>query len=353
MRRLLLACLLMTQSPLPVWARSSDTGSTDHPNPVSTDLNLPEPSYVLPVMSVHQEKSDLVVNLSQAGNTLILEQEGKELARRLNPGAVERFSLPAPTQSGQALKYTFRLLTAKGKEIARQTVNVPVPAMDLQLHVSANQVFGTHLKPVMVSSGPGTLHLLLDGQSIHSQTIDQKGTFVMPSLPLAPGRHRLQAQLQAGKRLIDSPPVQIFSFGIEPLDHDWLLADKYNFTLYWIRQGVLYRIYPVATGRPGLPTQPGFWLIGGKDVWFPESDWGSFRLRIYRENQYLTHWSGYAVHGTNKPNSIGTEASHGCLRMFNKDVTELYQGVQVGIPLQIEEKLPVYIDAITPAATAP
>ncbi|PKL76205.1 MAG: hypothetical protein CVV27_11485 [Candidatus Melainabacteria bacterium HGW-Melainabacteria-1] len=183
---------------------------------------------------------------------------------------------------------------------------------------------------------------------IHSQTADRAGAQVLPPLPLAPGRHTLQVQLHQGKSLTSSAPVQIFSFGIEPLDHSYLLADKYNFTLYWIRKGVLHRIYPVATGRPSLPTQPGFWLVGAKDTFSPQSDWGSFRLRIYRENQYTHHWSGYAVHGTNRPNSIGTEASHGCLRMFNKDISELNAGVAVGTPLLIEEKLKVYFESIAP-----
>lgn len=43
----------------------------------------------------------------------------------------------------------------------------------------------------------------------------------------------------------------------------------------------------------------------------------------------------YAIHGTNKPGSIGRAASHGCLRMLNKDIEELYTMVEVGTPVFI------------------
>ena len=44
---------------------------------------------------------------------------------------------------------------------------------------------------------------------------------------------------------------------------------------------------------------------------------------------------GFAIHGTNKPGSIGRAASHGCIRMLNKDIEELYTMVEVGTPVFI------------------
>ena len=38
----------------------------------------------------------------------------------------------------------------------------------------------------------------------------------------------------------------------------------------------------------------------------------------------------YRIHGTNKPSSIGTRASSGCIRMLNADVTDLYERTHVG-----------------------
>ena len=43
----------------------------------------------------------------------------------------------------------------------------------------------------------------------------------------------------------------------------------------------------------------------------------------------------YGIHGTNNPDSIGTAASSGCIRMRNSDVEELYSLVQVGTPVRL------------------
>jgi lipoprotein-anchoring transpeptidase ErfK/SrfK len=39
---------------------------------------------------------------------------------------------------------------------------------------------------------------------------------------------------------------------------------------------------------------------------------------------------GYAIHGTNKPESIGTFASYGCIRMLNQDITDLFERITIG-----------------------
>ena len=38
----------------------------------------------------------------------------------------------------------------------------------------------------------------------------------------------------------------------------------------------------------------------------------------------------YAIHGTNRPDSIGTFASYGCIRMYNQDIVDLFERVGVG-----------------------
>ena len=43
----------------------------------------------------------------------------------------------------------------------------------------------------------------------------------------------------------------------------------------------------------------------------------------------------YAIHGTNRPNSIGGFVSYGCIRMFNADITDLYGRVRVGTPVVV------------------
>jgi lipoprotein-anchoring transpeptidase ErfK/SrfK len=44
----------------------------------------------------------------------------------------------------------------------------------------------------------------------------------------------------------------------------------------------------------------------------------------------------YAIHGTNRPSSIGTFASAGCVRMLNDDVLDLFARVSIGTPVLVQ-----------------
>lgn len=86
--------------------------------------------------------------------------------------------------------------------------------------------------------------------------------------------------------------------------------------------------YPVAVGKPATPTPVGEWQIIQKT----RNPGGPFGTRWMRIN---VPWGGYGIHGTDAPESIGTAASHGCIRMFNEDVNELYDIVPLGTPVRI------------------
>lgn len=74
--------------------------------------------------------------------------------------------------------------------------------------------------------------------------------------------------------------------------------------------------YVVATGKPNTPTPLGTFKIVEKGRWG-----GGFGSRWLGLD---VPWGKYGIHGTNKPQSIGYNASQGCIRMRNKDVEELY-----------------------------
>ena len=94
------------------------------------------------------------------------------------------------------------------------------------------------------------------------------------------------------------------------------------------RNGVIQNTYPVAVGKPETPTPIGDWIIIEK-----QTDWGgAFGPRWMRIN---VPWGGYGIHGTDNPSSIGTAASHGCIRMYNEDVIKLYAVVPLGTPVKI------------------
>lgn len=86
--------------------------------------------------------------------------------------------------------------------------------------------------------------------------------------------------------------------------------------------------YPVAIGKPSTPTPPGNWFITQKVV-NPGGPFGARWMRL------SIPWGGYGIHGTNNPKSIGKAVSHGCIRMYNKDVIEIYPLTPIGTPVTI------------------
>lgn len=105
--------------------------------------------------------------------------------------------------------------------------------------------------------------------------------------------------------------------------------------------------YPVAVGKPGKQWF-GQRIIDGKYVrpaWSPPPDVkrdnphlpdviaGGARNNPMGERALTIAPGQYAIHGTNRPESVGTYASYGCVRMYNRDIMELYDRVAVGAPI--------------------
>jgi len=106
-----------------------------------------------------------------------------------------------------------------------------------------------------------------------------------------------------------------------------ILIDVDEKTLYLMDGNKLIKKYTVATGKPSTPTPLGRWKIISKARWG-----GGFGSRWM---QIDVPWGKYGIHGTNQPSSIGYSASHGCIRMLNKDVEDLYTYVKYGTPVVI------------------
>ncbi len=86
--------------------------------------------------------------------------------------------------------------------------------------------------------------------------------------------------------------------------------------------------YPIAVGKSKTPTPIGEWKVIHKAV-----GWGNgFGSRWMGLN---VPWGIFGIHGTNKPGSIGSYASHGCIRMLNQDVEKLYPLVPWGCRVKI------------------
>ena len=118
---------------------------------------------------------------------------------------------------------------------------------------------------------------------------------------------------------------------------------KRQVTLY---QGdIRVKTYPIAVGRPGWETPTGnyrvrqkvrnpIWVhpftgeeVAGKD---PENPLGGYWLGFWTDGK-----NSIGFHGTPTPLSVGKAASHGCVRMYVKDVAELFEKVPVGTVVKV------------------
>jgi lipoprotein-anchoring transpeptidase ErfK/SrfK len=128
-----------------------------------------------------------------------------------------------------------------------------------------------------------------------------------------------------------------------------LVVNRSNFSLTLYKELKLHKTYSVAIGALGFDTPAGLYHIQNKAVnpaWtMPHSDWvaPADRGRVVPggvpENPLKARWlgiyDGAGIHGTDATGSIGTAASHGCVRMLIPDVIELYDQVPVGAPIYI------------------
>jgi lipoprotein-anchoring transpeptidase ErfK/SrfK len=130
-----------------------------------------------------------------------------------------------------------------------------------------------------------------------------------------------------------------------------VVIDTKNKFLYFVQSPVAAIRYGVAVGREGLQFT-GKVNVGNKQVW---PRWIPTKEMIARDpKQYAKYADGMdggpdnplgaraiylylgrndtklRIHGTNQPNSIGSEASNGCFRMLNEHVIDLYDKVKMG-----------------------
>ena len=121
--------------------------------------------------------------------------------------------------------------------------------------------------------------------------------------------------------------------------------------LYFFKEGLALRAYPVALGKQDWPTPSGNYKIAVKEenpVWdVPKSIQEEMRregkdvktcVPPGPDNPLGKHWlglsiSGYGIHGTIAPSSIYQFQTHGCIRLHPDDVAELFPAVERGTPV--------------------
>jgi lipoprotein-anchoring transpeptidase ErfK/SrfK len=127
----------------------------------------------------------------------------------------------------------------------------------------------------------------------------------------------------------------------------FVTIDRAHFRLRLWKNLRLAHTYTIAVGRQGLETPAGQYEINDRQVnpsWHvPNSAWaGALAGKVIPPGpddpikaRWLGFYNGAGIHGTEEISSLGTAASHGCIRMSIPDVEQLYPLVPLHTPIYV------------------
>jgi hypothetical protein len=250
-----------------------------------------------------------------------------------------------PKQSG--LKFDTVLTAKRAYQAGRSN-----PAADVPLATSVDKAkvrtFARRIgSEVYLAPRDATIHITLRHifrrKSVTGRSLDVKalrasivGTLANPvaSHRLRPARRILKARVNASNLARRYGTV--------------ITIDRAHFKLRLFKHLKFSKSYGVAVGQPAYPTPTGQFSITDKQVnpaWTaPNSPWagelaGTTTPGGSAANPLRARWmgitNGVGIHGTSQDYSIGSRASHGCIRMHVADVVDLYPRVPVGTPVLI------------------
>jgi lipoprotein-anchoring transpeptidase ErfK/SrfK len=263
---------------------------------------------------------DLLIGV--AGRPWVLKMADAKL--KLDSDRTAKRALYAPagvTQVAPAISHSHLAVAAFVAAIAKQ---VGKPARDARIKITLRHIYRQRSRP-----GRG-LDVAAATKAIDAAIDDPAAPRVLHQ-PLT----RLRAKINAND--------------LARVYNTVITIDKAQFRLRLFKGLKFRKSYGVAVGQPAYPTPSGRFAIQSKQVnptWsVPNSPWAGELQGTTVEggsaaNPLKARWMGIAngvgIHGTGEDWSIGTRASHGCIRMHVADVIDLYNRVPIGTPVLIQ-----------------
>jgi lipoprotein-anchoring transpeptidase ErfK/SrfK len=263
---------------------------------------------------------DLLIGV--AGRPWVLKMADAKL--KLDSDRTAKRALYAPagvTQVAPAISHSHLAVAAFVAAIAKQ---VGKPARDARIKITLRHIYRQRSRP-----GRG-LDVAAATKAIDAAIDDPAAPRVLHQ-PLT----RVRAKVNAND--------------LARVYNTVITIDKAQFRLRLFKGLKFRKSYGVAVGQPAYPTPSGRFAIQSKQVnptWsVPNSPWAGELQGTTVEggsaaNPLKARWMGIAngvgIHGTGEDWSIGTRASHGCIRMHVADVIDLYNRVPIGTPVLIQ-----------------
>jgi hypothetical protein len=118
----------------------------------------------------------------------------------------------------------------------------------------------------------------------------------------------------------------------------YLLVDRTTLAATLFREGHAIFSAPIGVGKASTITPPGRFYVMEKLITLDDPEYGPYALGTSAYAPTLREWPGggvVGIHGTDEPELIPGRPSHGCVRMRNADITELWSLISVGTPIEI------------------
>jgi lipoprotein-anchoring transpeptidase ErfK/SrfK len=217
------------------------------------------------------------------------------------------------------VSYSRRAVSALVKRVKSK---VDRPARDATVQASASGLHKVHARLGVAIRG-------------HQLARDVRATLVRPD-----GGRTVRAESKITK-------PRVTTSDLESRYPTFIIIDRNARQLRFYTHLKLNHVYTIAVGMQGLETPAGLYHIQDKQVnpsWHvPNSAWaGSLAGQIIPPgpaDPLKARWMGFnggaGIHGTADIGSLGSAASHGCVRMSIPDVEQLYDRVSVGTPVYV------------------
>ncbi len=216
---------------------------------------------------------------------------------------------PAAPQKVAKVVNTFESLPKGDSLVATAT------AAKVQIHRSPGGAVGKTLDNPLEIGGP--LTFLVTGQ---------KGNWLKVHLPIRP--NGATGWIDGNQVKLSTTPYRVV-----------VSMKKHRLDLF--EEGRRTARYPVGVGKSTTPTPPGeYYLTELIRPSNPDGVYGPYAFGLSAFSETLKSFAGgpgqLGLHGTNEPDKVGTDVSHGCIRLTNDVISKLARTLPLGTPVQIE-----------------
>ncbi len=367
----------VTSPPRKTWTTSPEIGGTAEPGSIvsvawtggSQDLKAGADGTWKATLPVADGKTELRVTATDgAGNTTTRRYTLRLDAKK--PDLKPTFATWLTTPGKQALAFTVADTSALTVTATLDGAKVAAKVKDGTLALPPVELAeGTHPLAVTVTDAAGnartykkvlgvdtsddiekvpSLQLGARGKDVKSlaRRLRSEGLLDVKKLPTR-FDGRMEKAVRTLEKRLGQPVDGIANRTLIDFMKGKLVASKSSFTVTLWLDGKAVARYPIAIGQPAFPTPEGSFEITNMQMnptWFPpDSPWaqGLEPIPPGVSNPLGTRWIGTSApaigfHGTPQPWTVGTAASHGCMRMEIPDVEALYAQVWVGMRVEIQ-----------------